>query len=90
MDAAPNLKPKPSVDIDSIEKEVLGWCRDLGLHVTSSADDFFEAGGTSLTAVRLIARTDAHYGEDVLSPEDLYERSSIGQIVQSIHTNLPG
>lgn len=76
------------MDIATIEHEILDWCRELGLRVTSADDDFFACGGTSLTAVKLMTRTDARYGEDTLSPDALYERSSIQQIAQTIHANL--
>ncbi|MEE3755349.1 phosphopantetheine-binding protein [Mycobacterium intracellulare] len=76
------------MDIASIEKEIIDWCRELGLRVTSADDDFFACGGTSLTAVKLMTHTDTRYGEDALSPDALYERSSIQQIAQTIHANL--
>lgn len=76
------------MDIASIEQELINWCRELGLRVTSADDDFFGCGGTSLTAVQLMTRTDTHYGEDTLTPDALYERSSIQQIAHTIHANL--
>lgn len=76
------------MDIASIEQEIIKWCGELGLRVTSAEDDFFACGGTSLTAVQLMTRTDTHYGEDTLTPDALYERSSIKQIAQTIHANM--
>jgi hypothetical protein len=76
------------MDIAAIESQVIAWCCDLGLKITSADNDFFAYGGTSLTAVKLMNRTDAHYGEGALSPDDLYERSSIAAIAQTIHANL--
>lgn len=78
------------MDIATIESQIIAWCRELGLKITSADDDFFACGGTSLTAVKLMSRTDATYGEDALSPDDLYERSSIAAIAATIHANLAG
>lgn len=76
------------MDTASIEKQIIDWCQELGLRVTSADDDFFACGGTSLTAVKLMTRTDTQYGEDALSPDDLYDRSSIQQIAHTIQANL--
>ncbi|OOK65302.1 phosphopantetheine attachment site family protein [Mycobacterium kansasii] len=76
------------MDIASIEQQITNWCHELGLRITSPDDDFFARGGTSLTAVQLMTRTDTHYGEDTLTPDALYERSSIRQIAHTIHANV--
>ncbi len=76
------------MDIATIENQVIAWCRELGLKITSVDNDFFACGGTSLTAVKLMNRADAHFGEDALSPDDLYERGSIAEIAATIHANL--
>ncbi|CQD01987.1 hypothetical protein H7I87_15490 [Mycobacterium timonense] len=76
------------MDIAAIENQIITWCSELGLKITSVDDDFFACGGTSLTAVKLMNRADAKYGEDALGPEDLYERSSITAIAATIHANL--
>lgn len=76
------------MDIASIEKQIIAWCQDLGVRVTSGDDDFFACGGTSLTAVKLMTRTDTQYGEDSLTPDDLYEHSTIQQIATTVHANL--
>lgn len=76
------------MDIAAIENQIIAWCSELGLKITSVDDDFFACGGTSLTAVKLMNRADAKYGEDALGPEDLYERSSIAAIAATIHANL--
>jgi acyl carrier protein len=70
-----------------IETWVLDSCRELGLLVEGAEDDFFTTGGNSLTAVRLIAKVEDRYGEDCLPPDDLFERSSVGQIAATILAN---
>ncbi|RJO69222.1 acyl carrier protein [Nocardia panacis] len=69
---------------EEIEQWVGRTCGDLGLSVVDGATDFFEIGGTSLTATRLIARAEERFGVDALPPEDLYERSTIHQIAETI------
>lgn len=61
--------------------------RDLGLEAADAEDDFFALGATSLTAMRLIAKVEERYGEDALAPDDLYERSTLGEVAASIHRN---
>lgn len=70
-----------------IEEWVVQVLRDLGLAVTGADDDFFAVGGTSLTAMRFIARVEERYGEGSLPPDDLYERSSVREIAASVRSN---
>lgn len=72
---------------ETIDNWVVEICKDLGLPVTDTDSDFFEAGGTSLTAMRLIGKAEETYGEDALPPDDLYARSSLGDIAASIRRN---
>ncbi|MDH6439262.1 hypothetical protein M2158_007803 [Streptomyces sp. SAI-144] len=49
-----------------------------------STDDFFEAGGTSLTAIKLLQRVEKRFGPDVLSPDTLYEDPRLGSLARAI------
>ena len=69
---------------EEIERWALATCQSLGLPITDATDDFFAAGGTSLTVIRLIARAEEEYGEECLPPDDVYERSTIRDIAASI------
>jgi hypothetical protein len=66
------------------QEDILPWvidaCRSLGLEVADADADFFDAGGNSLTAMRLIARAEEKFGEDALPPDDLFEHSSVREI----------
>jgi len=73
-------------DIDTIQEWVISTCRDLGLDVDAGSD-FFRAGGSSLTAVKLIARAEESFGEDSLPPEDLFSNSGVREIAESIARN---
>ncbi|MDT0482757.1 MULTISPECIES: acyl carrier protein [Streptomyces] len=72
---------------DEIEDWVVEICKGLGLPVTDADSDFFEAGGTSLTAMRLIGKAEETYGEDALPPDDLYAESSLRDIAAAIRRN---
>lgn len=72
---------------NQVEQWVCDACRDLGLPVESVSDDFFLAGGTSLTLIRLVARAEALFGEDCLPPDDIFEHSSLRDIAASIIRN---
>ncbi|SHH79117.1 phosphopantetheine-binding protein [Streptomyces sp. 3214.6] len=66
---------------------VVDECKQLGLRVTGGEDDFFEAGGTSLTAVKLIERAEREFGDDSLPADELFTESRVTDIVASIQRN---
>lgn len=72
---------------EDLRSWVIDACRQLGVPVEAADDDFFACGGTSLSAVKLIARAEQEFGEDALLPEELFERSAVGQIADSILRN---
>ncbi len=72
---------------ESIELWLIDACQQMGVSVDDATDDFFDAGGNSLSLVRLIARTDAQFGEDVLTADELVENSSIQDIASCIRRN---
>ncbi|ABR83415.1 MULTISPECIES: acyl carrier protein [Pseudomonas] len=74
-------------DIGKIEFWLINTCRELGLRVDAPDSDFFAAGGTSLSAIRLIAKAEEHFGEDALPPEDLFAQSRIHDIASCIQRN---
>jgi hypothetical protein len=76
-----------SENIDTIAEWVVDTCRDLGLSVAAESD-FFQAGGTSLSAIKLIARADERFGEDTLTPEELFDNSAITAIAEIIAGNV--
>lgn len=72
---------------DKIDAWVVETCKDLGLPVADADSDFFEVGGTSLTAMRLIGKAEGTYGEDALPPDDLYAESRLRDIAATIRRN---
>lgn len=54
------------------------WTRILGAVVTGPADDFFEAGGSSLTAAQLVARLRETHPEVTVA--DVYEAPTVGAL----------
>jgi acyl carrier protein len=70
-----------------VEDWVIGACQQLGLAIRTRDDDFFEAGATSLTVMRLIERVEKEFGEDALSPEEVVEGSAIRSIAATIADN---
>lgn len=75
-------------DKESIEAWLLDVCRELGVPVEQLDDDFFDSGGNSLSVVRLIARTDARFGEDVLTPEEMFESGSVREMAEVVRRNI--
>jgi non-ribosomal peptide synthetase-like protein len=54
------------------------WTRILGSSVTGPGDDFFEAGGASLTAAQLVARLRETHPEVTVA--DVYEAPTVGAL----------
>jgi acyl carrier protein len=71
----------------AIEQWVINACAQLGLPIAASDDDFFDAGGTSLSVIRFIARAEEEFGAEALSPEELIEQSVVRQIAATILRN---
>ena len=71
-----------------IERWVIETCRKLRLQIGTADDDIFDAGGTSLTIVRLIARAESEFGAEVLTPDEIVESSSVHDIAASIRRNI--
>ncbi|QFG26941.1 acyl carrier protein [Actinomadura sp. WMMB 499] len=76
-------------DAGRLRDWVLGTCQDLGLPLRHDEDDFFEAGGTSLSAAKLIGRAEEEFGEDALPPEALFEGSTVGELVATLARHVP-
>jgi len=74
-------------DPAAVGHRVLELCRELGVPAQDTGDDFFEIGGNSLIAMRLLARVEAEFGEDCLPPDDLFGSASIEEIARSIARN---
>ncbi|AJK46615.1 phosphopantetheine-binding protein [Burkholderia plantarii] len=71
-------------DIKDVQAWLVDACGALGLRIESADSDFFEAGGTSITAVKLLSRVEGHFGEDALTPEALFEQSRLSDIASHI------
>ncbi|MFI0938780.1 MULTISPECIES: phosphopantetheine-binding protein [unclassified Streptomyces] len=72
---------------DALLAWVIDECKQLGLRVSAGEDDFFEAGGTSLSAVKLMERAEREFGDDSLPPDELFTESRLTEIVASIQRN---
>ncbi|MGD3108490.1 acyl carrier protein [Streptomyces sp. YGL11-2] len=73
---------------EDVERWVLAVCQEIGLRADDVHADFFEAGGNSLAAMRIIAQAEEKYGEDALPPDDLFARSRVRDIAKSILANI--
>jgi len=75
------------IPVAAIEGWLVGACRELGLQVEDAESDFFEAGGSSITAVKLLARVEDRFGEEALPAEDLFAESRLREMAHRIHQN---
>jgi acyl carrier protein len=71
----------------TIERWMIKVCRELKLPVDSVDDDIFDLGGTSLTIMRMIARAEQEFGSEVLTPDEVVEASTVGEIATTIRLN---
>ncbi|MDB5799953.1 MAG: fkbM, pSRTUE45c [Rhodocyclales bacterium] len=64
---------------------LLAIWQDL-LHVTDITpdDDFFELGGDSLAAIRMLERIGREFGEELLEPDIIYTASSFQELTNAI------
>ena len=77
-----------TVSKSDIEMTVAAIWEELFKRSAFSADDeFFKVGGNSLLAVKFLAKIEKQFGLDALTPEDLYERPRLADIVATIHRN---
>ncbi|WP_433174892.1 acyl carrier protein [Actinoallomurus sp. CA-150999] len=67
-----------------LQQWVIGVGRELGLSLQNGDDDFFDGGGDSLDAVRLIERAEEEFGADALPPDDLYSGSTVREIAATL------
>ena len=58
------------------------WCRVLGLQNVGLKDDFFQLGGTSLTAIRLAHRLSERLGLQI-SVTDVFQHRTISALLQA-------
>lgn len=72
---------KPST---TTEATLAGMWRDLGITRTGPGDSFFEGGGTSLTAIKLLQRVEKKFGPDALSPDALYANPRLVDMARAV------
>ncbi len=70
-----------------VEEWVAAQYRALNLPATSPDSDFFGLGGTSLAAMRLIAKVEEVFGEGTLPPDDLYDNTTVRAMAALISAN---
>ncbi len=66
------------------------WCDLLQVSKVEPSDSFFDLGGTSLSAIKLLQRVEKTYGTDVLSPETLYGDPKLGSVAKAIDEAIQG
>jgi acyl carrier protein len=63
---------------DTLETRIASiWEEILGVQAVASEQDFFELGGTSLHAARVVTKTRAAFGVK-LSAQTLFDNSTLG------------
>jgi len=60
------------------------WCDLLGRTDIGAGDDFFAAGGTSMTAIKLLQRVEKRFGPNALSPETLYADATLAGLAAAV------
>ncbi|WP_416963488.1 phosphopantetheine-binding protein [Streptomyces sp. Agncl-13] len=60
------------------------WCDLLDRPDVGTEDDFFEAGGTSLTAIKFLQRVEKAFGPEVLTPDQVYEDPQLRSLARAV------
>ncbi|MEU1176773.1 FkbM family methyltransferase [Streptomyces sp. NPDC005820] len=66
------------------------WSDLFGAEAVRPDADFFDLGGDSLTAVRLLAGIEAELGEEALSPDRIFTDSTFGALATALETGGAG
>ena len=64
------------------------WCDLLDLTQVGPEDNFFQLGGTSLTAIKLLQRVETTFGEESLSPDALYDDPRLSAVAAAIDAGV--
>lgn len=64
------------------------WFEILGSEPKSPDTSFFDAGGNSLAAAKLMISIENLYGESALAPEELYARPTFVDIVATVSAHV--
>ncbi|WP_027244504.1 acyl carrier protein [Leisingera daeponensis] len=67
---------------------VLIWSEVLGAEPAGPDTSFFEAGGNSLAAAKLMMRVEDAFGEETLPPEELYARPTFADIIATVSAHV--
>lgn len=65
------------------------WAGLFGAEAVRPDADFFDLGGDSLTAVRLLAHVEGRLGEDALTPDMVFTDSTFGALAAAIEASAP-
>jgi FkbM family methyltransferase len=81
-----NEVPADGLDVRTAAARVLVevWGGLFGPEAVRADADFFELGGSSLTAVRLIAAVEDRLGPDVLAPDTVFTTTRLGDLVREL------
>jgi acyl carrier protein len=60
------------------------WQDSLRVDHIEPSDDFFELGGDSLTAIRMLVCVDKEYGEGLLEPDIIYRASRFDDFAKAV------
>ena len=76
---------EPMTSVAGTEQLVAGMWRELlGVEQVRQEDNFFDLGGTSLTAIKLLQRVEKTFGADVLAPDTLYGDPRLSAVARAI------
>lgn len=86
----PNLGTEYAAPETPLEQRIaLIWRDLLGLELVGRNDDFFELGGQSLIAIRLMTRLQREFGVR-LQLSDIFELQTLGALAKEIERRNPG
>ncbi|KOX04369.1 31-O-demethyl-FK506 methyltransferase [Streptomyces sp. NRRL B-1140] len=90
LDKAITESPAPAPDATGRTGHLAEiWAGLFGSQAVRPDADFFDLGGDSLTAVRLLAQVEERLGEDALTPDLIFTDGTFGGLAAAIEASAP-
>ncbi|MDX3066877.1 phosphopantetheine-binding protein, partial [Streptomyces sp. ND04-05B] len=87
--AAPASPAPAAVAPERVAVLARAWTDLFGADALRSGADFFELGGDSLTAVRLLARVEDELGPDALTPDLIFTDGTFAGLAAALGSGRP-
>ena len=83
------MSANTSVDRSEIETVISTlWKNLLEINQVAPTDNFFDLGGNSMAALKLILEVENTFGLESLTPEQVYSEPTLDGMITAVETNV--